>query len=125
MSPLTVDLALGVDSTALKKGSVAIPKKKPKASTDSLPAAGTLNPTAAEHRVQGTPGAVTLSAVTAIGDGQEDGERLSLKGTSNTNTVTILDGANTKLNGAMILGQYDYLELEWDGSDWNEVARSN
>lgn len=87
----------------------------------------TLTPTFPVHRVAGSGGAVTLSAITAITAGTKDGQLLILLGTSNTNTVRVLNGANTLLNGTVILGQGDVLELFWSSSLalWVERGRNS
>lgn len=118
-----IDLIDGVEGTSIKKSGVVIPKVVNKAAA-VYAAAGTVTPTHPEHVISGDGVAVTLSAVTAIGNGTAVGERLVLRGNSDTNTVTILDGANTVLNGLVTLALNDYIELEWNGSDWTEVSRS-
>ena len=40
-----------------------------------------------------------------------------LEGTSNTNTITIVDNANTKLNGNVVLGLNETLTLMWNDTD--------
>ncbi len=69
--------------------------------------------------------AVTSSVTTAIADGTFAGQGLILQGTSNTNTITIKDNANTALAGDCVLGLKDTLTMVWDGSDWVETARAN
>jgi hypothetical protein len=93
----------------------------------SLAAAATITPTKPVHRVSGTPGAVTLSASNAIADGSQDGQLLTLIGSSDVNTVTILDAANTNLNGPITLLNCHALELYWSSPDsvWHELNRSN
>lgn len=74
-------------------------------------------------RLSGGGSPRTSSAVTAIADGTE-GQVLILEGTDDTNTVTILDGANVNLVGNnAVLKQRDTLTLIHDGSVWNELAR--
>jgi hypothetical protein len=48
-----------------------------------------------------------------------------LIGTSDTNTITILDGGNVLLNGDCVLGVGHCLSLVWDGSQWIELFRNN
>lgn len=88
----------------------------------------TLTPTATVHKVGGSGGARSLNSTTAITSGI-DGQILILKGDSNTNTLTVPDGANTRLAGnqAAILGDGDVLTLMYSSSesDWVEVSRSN
>ena len=95
--------------------------------TTTFAASATLTPTSSYHRVQGTSGAITLDATTAITDGEKDGQTLLLKGTSDTNTVTINDGANTDMNGNITLVEGDVIEFVWDdtSSEWTERSRTN
>lgn len=68
---------------------------------------------------------ITLNTTTAIDDGEENGQLLTLTGTSDTNTITIQDGANTRLNGDVILGNGETITLKWDATrKWVEVNRS-
>lgn len=95
--------------------------------SQALAAGATLSQSSCRHRISGSGGAVTLSAVTAIADGVADGILLQLCGTNDTNTVTVLDGANTRLNGNWTGGLGDTILLEWDAADsnWWEVLRNN
>ena len=70
--------------------------------------------------------AVSLSGTTAISDGSNDGQLLELVGTSDTNTVQVPDGANTNLNGDVILGAEESITLRWNDTDseWVERTRS-
>lgn len=70
--------------------------------------------------------AVTLSGATAIANGS-DGQRLTFAGTSNTNTVTINDGANTQMAGNVTLGLGDTISYVYSSTlgDWIETSRSN
>lgn len=96
-------------------------------SADTVVTAGaTLTPTAPRHRLTAAS-ALSLSASDAIADGTEDGQTLILEGTSDTNTVTVLDGANTDLNGLVILGDGECITLRWNETDsvWREESRSH
>lgn len=96
------------------------------ATTSTLAAASGLTQTHARHKVSGTPGAVTLSGTTAITDGAFDGQIVIIHGNSASNTVTIPDGANTRMNGNMLLGLGSVIALVWDlaDSNWVELWRS-
>ncbi|MCE2928930.1 MAG: hypothetical protein LW817_04790, partial [Candidatus Caenarcaniphilales bacterium] len=81
-------------------------------------------------RVQGNGGPVTISAnpqitTTSINDGQI----LIIKGTSDTNTVTITNGSGVSLSDglAFTLGQRDTITLYYDAVDnlWTEINRSD
>ena len=95
--------------------------------TATLADGATLTPDTSGYRLQGTSGAITLDATTAIADGEVDGQVLIIKGSDGTNTVTINDGANTDLNGNVTLGDGDKIYLLWDSTDseWGEVSRNN
>ena len=90
----------------------------------ALAASSTLTQTHAVHKVAGNGGAVTLSATTAITSGTTSGQTLELEGTSDTNTVTILHGANTQMNGDITLELYDCIRFRWNGTDWVETWRN-
>jgi len=126
MTQVVADLIDGLDGvTLLLASGVSLLKLE---STDTSFAAGaTLTATFPAHRVQGASGAVTLDATTAVTDGSIDGQLLVLFGVSDTNTVTIEDAANTKLNGQVILTDGDCIILYWDSTNslWREVARNN
>ncbi len=51
------------------------------------------------------------------------GQRLLLISRDATNTVKLDDGTGLSLNGSWVGGLDSQLELVWDGSVWNEVAR--
>lgn len=70
--------------------------------------------------------AITLDATKAISDGKAQGDLLILEGTSDTNTITILNGANVKLGSInRVLGKEDTLTLIWNGNDWVEMDYAN
>jgi hypothetical protein len=95
--------------------------------TTTLADSATLTPATNIYRLAGTSGAITLDGTTAITDGEVDGQILIIKGTSDTNTVTINDGANTQQNGNVTLADGDTIEFWWDstGSEWQERSRNN
>lgn len=84
----------------------------------------TLEPATRFHQLTGTA-ARTSDTTTAIKDGTFIGEIMILEGTSNTNTITIVDNANTKLNGNVVLGLNETLTLMWNDTDWVEIGRGN
>jgi len=95
--------------------------------TTTFAASATLTPDTSIYKVSGTSAAVTMDAITSITDGEVDGQRLTLKGTNDTNTVTILDATNTAQNGNVTLGNGDVINYLWDstGSVWQEMSRNN
>ncbi|HKQ37101.1 MAG TPA: right-handed parallel beta-helix repeat-containing protein [Verrucomicrobiae bacterium] len=70
---------------------------------------------------------MTLNATTSISDGYFDRQSLELVGTSDVNTVTIIDGSNVELPANVTLGANDSLTLEYSAVDgiWRQKAASN
>lgn len=118
-----VDLA-ELDALIEFAADVLYPKRTSASST--LASGTTLTPSAPVHLLTGSGGAITLSASTAIADGAADGVELLLAGDHAANFVTLLDAANTLLNGPCQLRQHEFLYLRWSAaqSAWVEVARS-
>lgn len=73
--------------------------------------------------IQGSAGAVTVTANPQIVVGSIVGQQLLLIGRSATNTVTLADGNGLSLNGGIVLGLDSQLLLVWDGTNWVESAR--
>jgi hypothetical protein len=73
--------------------------------------------------VQGSGGAVTVTANPQIAAATNDNQRLTLIGRSNTNTLTVSDGTGLDLNGPMTLQASSVLGLIWDGTNWVEEYR--
>lgn len=119
----------GLDSATflLPTGIAVLKPQSTAASITSLAAAATLTPTHPVHYVVGSGGAVTLSAVTAIADGTVADQELEVHGTDDTNTVEIPDGANTLLNGPVVLRSMDCIKFKWNAtaSVWREISRNN
>ena len=61
-----------------------------------------------------------------INDGTIDGQRMTIVGRNDSNTLTF-DSTTTNVivNGSATLGANDTLTLRWDTSDWVEVSRNN
>lgn len=74
--------------------------------------------------IQGSGGAVTVSANPQIAAGTTVGQQLILQGRSATNTVTLADGTGLSLNGSVVLGLNNIIALLWDGTTWTELYRS-
>lgn len=79
--------------------------------------------------VVGNGGAVTITATNAIVNGTFQGDLLTLRGTSNTNTVTIPTGVNVVLRYVqpMILAEGDSISFvymasgaAWGSGPWGE-----
>ena len=79
-------------------------------------------------KIQGSGGAVDITADPQMVDGA-DGQIVYLKGDSDTNTVTIDDGAGFQLAGAasFVMGKGDILTVIYDSTDdlWIEISRSD
>ncbi len=75
--------------------------------------------------IQGSGGAVTVSANPQIAAGNHVGQQLKLVGRNDTNTVTLADGTGMSLNGNITMGADSSLSLEWDGTNWREDCRND
>ena len=75
--------------------------------------------------IQGSGGAVDISANPQVTAGTIDGQELLLVGRSDTNTVQLDDGTGLSLQGPCILGADQSIKLTWDGTNWVEESRSN
>lgn len=75
--------------------------------------------------IEGSGGAVTVSANPAVAVGSRIGEKLLLVGRSDTNKVKFNGGVTQglSLNGDIDLGDDDVLYLFWDGTYWSEISR--
>lgn len=75
--------------------------------------------------IQGSGGAVTVSASPPIQAGTISGQEIILVGRSDTNTVTFNNSAsNLELNGDITMGAGSVLGLVWDGTAWVETFRN-
>ena len=119
------DLIDGAEGTTFLISGVPVPYVNYALTT--LADGATLTATRPMHGVSGTSAPVVLSVATAITSGGHDGQELRLVGKSNTNTVTIRNGANTIMNGDWIGGLGDMISFVWDvgESDWIEQWRNN
>lgn len=77
-----------------------------------------------DQYIQGSGGAVDISATPQIQAGSVDGQRLCLIGRSNDNTVLFENGSGLVLNGPAELSEDDTLCVRWDGTNWVEVSRN-
>jgi len=84
-----------------------------------------LSTTDQEHLVfvEGSAGAVNITAIPQIVAGTTIGERLVLVGTSNINTLTLDDSDGLSQNGFMTLKNNSSIEYVWNGTVWNEISR--
>jgi hypothetical protein len=126
VSSQLLSLLEGLDETSFKLASGAVAHMSPSADS-TLAASATLTQTAPTHLVQGSGGAVTLDGTSAIADGEKDGVKLILEGAHATNTVTILDAANTSMNGLVTLALGETITFRWSAarSVWQEQGRTS
>lgn len=73
--------------------------------------------------IQGSGGAVDITANPQISAGTTVGQEVVLIGRSDTNTVTLDDGTGLSLNGSCILDADNAIGLFWDGTNWSELWR--
>lgn len=100
-----------------------------RAAPSSITAAGGVTSTSNPRqliRVQGSGGAVTVTASPAISAGTSDGQELILEGSNATNTLTINNGTGVEQNGAVVLGLGDKIAYLWNAGAavWTEAWRS-
>ena len=98
----------------------------------SLTAGTAILANASTARIEGSGGAVTITATPTIANGT-DGQILMIRGTSDTNLVTIQDegalaGSNLQLstgvNFTFGIGDTLVLMFDADAGDWIEISRS-
>lgn len=76
--------------------------------------------------IQGSGGAVDVSANPQISAGTTTGQVLVLCGANNTNTVLLENGTGLILNGSYTMGSSSVLAVQWDGvSSWVELFRND
>ncbi len=101
--------------------------------TQNITAGGGITTTNCIMRVQGSGGAVTITATPNIADGS-DGEMAIIHGDNDTNTLTLQDesnlsGSGLELSGGnnFVLGKGDIIHLTYDLGDdkWYEISRSD
>jgi hypothetical protein len=73
--------------------------------------------------IGGLAGPVDITANPQISAGTAIGQRLTIIGTDDTNTVKLDDGTGLSLNGSVILANHSVIRLIWDGTVWAEEAR--
>lgn len=117
------DLLDGADEILFRDSSNNV-QMRLQAASSTLAAGATLTQTSPVHKVQGTPGAVTLAGITA---GEKDGQVLVLIGQHAVNTVSLTYSATLLLNGNITLGLGDIVRLVYDlpGTRWIELFRNN
>jgi hypothetical protein len=100
----------------------------PPSATTNITAAGGITATRAVMRIQGSGGAVDITANPQIAGGS-DGEILILIGQSNANTVKLDEGTGLQLSGgtSFTMGLNDTIQFVYDavGGNWIELSRRN
>lgn len=74
--------------------------------------------------VQGSGGAVDVSANPQIGAGTRNGQRMTIRGRSAVNTVLLEHGNGLVMNGAYNLGDDSQIVFRWDTTNWVEESRN-
>lgn len=74
--------------------------------------------------IEGSGGAVDITANPQVEAGTVDGQRLCLIGRSDDNAVLLENGTGLSLNGQAEIGFDDTLCLRWDLTNWVEVSRN-
>jgi hypothetical protein len=116
---------LHVAGTAAFTGAATLGGLTTLGATTNVPTSGVILNPASSYVVLNPASAVTLNGTTAIADGAPPGTLLILRGSSDVNTVTINDGANTALGANRVLGLNDTLTLVYNGDVWVEIAYAN
>lgn len=97
--------------------------------TPGLITAGTSIPVANVNRemkfIAGNGGPVTMTANPQVAAPTTIGDELVLRGTNDTNSVTVNHGTGLILNGPYVLKNGSWLYLQWDGTNWGEVGRND
>lgn len=75
--------------------------------------------------VQGSGGAVDITANPQISAGTTVGQLIQLVGRSNTNTLKLDHGTGLVMNGSCTLAEDSTIQFLWDGTNWVEVSRND
>lgn len=74
--------------------------------------------------IEGSGGAVDVSANPQIAAGLRNGQRMTLRGRSSTNTVLLEHGTGLVMNGSYNLGDDSSIVFRWDLTNWVEESRN-
>jgi hypothetical protein len=96
----------------------------------SITAGGGITPGGYAHEtiyIQGSGGPVDITVNPQIVAGTVSGQRLTLIGAHDTNTVKLDDGTGLFMNGSYTMVKHSSVTFEWDsaGSRWQEVSRND
>jgi len=108
--------------------------------SSSLPALNIQNLTGATNTINKNPNIelratspLTMTSTPTISVGLQEMERIIIRGSSNTNTITLqsesnLTGSNLYMEGGIncVLGLNDVIQLRWNAltNNWIEITRS-
>ena len=108
--------------------------------SSTLPALNIQNLTGASDTITKNPfievratSPLTMTSTPTISVGLSDGERIIIRGSDNTNTITLqsetnLAGSNLYMAGDndVVLGDNDWIQFRWNAllSTWDELTRS-
>lgn len=74
--------------------------------------------------VQGSGGAVDITATPQISAGSRVGQELCLVGCDDTDTLLLENGTGLILDGECLLAADSEIILRWDGTNWREGSRN-
>lgn len=74
--------------------------------------------------IEGSGGAVDVSANPQIGAGLRNGQRITLRGRNATNTVLLEHGNGLVMNGSYLMGEDSEIGFRWDTTNWVESYRN-
>lgn len=75
------------------------------------------------HFISSDGGAQTISGIPHISAGNEVGQEIIIRGTSDVNYIIIPDGNGVSLNGNITINSGQSVTMLWDGSVWTEISR--
>lgn len=91
-----------------------------------ITAAGGITSNTAQQEAQfinGSPGAVVITANPQISPGAVVGKILTLIGVDDGSTVTLTNGNGLIMNGDCVIGNGDAITFFFDGTNWRETGR--
>lgn len=97
-----------------------------RASPTLITAVGGITPVGYFHEtafVAGNAAPIDVTVNPQIAAGTRVGQRLTIIGRHDTNTLTLQDSNGLDLNGYIVLNTKAVLDLVWDGSNWLETSR--
>lgn len=99
-------------------------------SATAITAGGGITSSAYSYEIQyvaGSGGAVDITANPQISAGTTNGDKITIIGTHNTNTVTLDNGTGLSLNGSCVLAAGSSITLIWSAVNtlWIEESRND